>query len=320
VSHSPVRSVPDGPMTSCCGRLDSPVQFSVTFVCLLGFHCMTARTSKDPISEPRAQGAPNSRLPDDILARDWRQALRSALLSARFHEWQAREPALARFGDAAALIRFMRTRGSHAEKDAVLCALLVWAKQEPIGARIVLEAIRPGLLNLSSRIARGAREREEVWATMLLAIWEGIRCYPLARRPRRVAANLLLDTMHRTLVELGHESAWRGVWSFSCEKSEGEAPQEIDRDLDGVLDRAIRAGAVSAEEAEVILCSRIDGVELAELAHAAGVSYGAMKMRRQRAERRLLLFLGRPRVPDGQRNQPSSLARVSGVGPQGPVG
>lgn len=260
------------------------------------------------------------RLPFDALERDWQQVLRSSPLSARFRVWQVREPALARFADAAALIRFIRDRGSREEKDAVLCALLAWAKQEPIGASVVLEAIRPGLLNLSARITRNAREREEIWATMLLAIWEGIRCYPLARRPRRVAANLLLDTMHRTLVELGRESAWRAVWSFSSEEDQSEAPQEIDRDLDGLLDRAIRAGAVSADEAETILCSRIDGVELAELACAAGVSYGAMKMRRQRAERRLLLFLGRPRVPNGQRNRPSSLARVAGVGPQGPVG
>ena len=260
------------------------------------------------------------RLSANALEGDWRRVICSESLSARFRQWQEREPALARFADVAALIRFMRARGSHAQKDAVLCALLVWAKHEPIGARVVLEAVRPGLLNLSARIARSARERDEVWAMMLLAIWEGIRCYPLARRPRRVAANLLLDTMHRTLVELGRESAWRAAWSFSGQESDSEAPQEIDRDLDGLLERARRAGAVSAEEGELILSSRIDGVELAELARSAGISYGAMKMRRQRAERRLLLFLGQPRVPNRHRSSPSSLARVAGVGPQGPVG
>ena len=149
---------------------------------------------------------PLSRLPDDSLENDWQQVAHSALLTARFRARRAKQPALARFPDAAALLRFMRGPGSRVEKDAVLCALLAWAKDESIGARVVLEAIRPGLLNLSARIMRDAREREELRSTMYLAVWEGIRRYPLARRPRRVAANLLLDTMHRTLVELGRHS------------------------------------------------------------------------------------------------------------------
>ena len=156
---------------------------------------------------------------------------------------------------------------------------------------------------------------------MLLAVWEGIRCYPLARRRRRVAANLLLDTMHRTLVELGRESAWLSVRSVaSVERQSGRAPEEIDADVDALLDGAVGAGAVSAEEAELILASRIDGRELADLARTAGVSYNTMKLRRQRAERRLLVFLGYRPVPRGQQNRPFSLARVAGAGPQGPVG
>ncbi|HTC72797.1 MAG TPA: hypothetical protein VK655_07905, partial [Solirubrobacteraceae bacterium] len=106
------------------------------------------------------------RLPVDILESDWRQALRSPLLRARFGVWRDAEPALSRFVDAAALVRFMRAPEARAEKDAVLCALLRWARLEPIGARVVLEAIRPGLLNLSARIMRDAREREELWSVM----------------------------------------------------------------------------------------------------------------------------------------------------------
>jgi DNA-directed RNA polymerase specialized sigma24 family protein len=260
-------------------------------------------------------------LPDDSLQSDWRQVLHSALLTARFGAWRVKEPALARFLDAAALVRFMRGPGSRAEKDAVLCALLAWAKDESIGARVVLEVIRPGLLNLSARIMRDAREREELRSTMYLAAWEGIRRYPLARRPRRVAANLLLDTMHRTLVEAGRESAWRAARSFANFEGQGsEAREGLDADVDALLEGAVRAGAVSADEAEVILSSRVDGMELAELARCAGVSYNTMKVRRQRAERRLLLFLGYRPVPRARQKRPSSFARVAGAGPQDLVG
>jgi DNA-directed RNA polymerase specialized sigma24 family protein len=218
-------------------------------------------------------------------------------------------------------VRFIRGPGSRLEKDAVLCALLTWAKHESIGARVVLEAIRPGLLNLSARITRDPREREELRSTMLLAIWEGIRSYPLARRPRRVAANLLLDTMHRTLVELGRESAWLSMRSLASLDSVDRCPsEELNADVDALLAQAVRAGAISAQEANAIVSSRIDGVELGDLARSAGVSYNTMKVRRQRAERRLLLFLGYRPVPRARQNRPSSFARVAGAGTQGLVG
>jgi DNA-directed RNA polymerase specialized sigma24 family protein len=256
-------------------------------------------------------------MPVDILEHDWSRELRSPALRARFRAWRDAEPALSRFADAAALVRFMRGPAGRAEKDAVLCALLAWAKQEPIGARVVLETIRPGLLNLVARLVRSTPEPDELRSVIFAAVWEGIRGYPVERRTRRVAANLLFDTMHRTIVELGHESASRSMWvSFD---SESTTPEEVDAGVDALLDGAVRACAITADEAEVILSSRIDGVALADLAHSAGVSYNTMKLRRQRAERRLLLFLGYGPVPRGTQNRPFFIARVNGAG-SGPVG
>jgi DNA-directed RNA polymerase specialized sigma24 family protein len=225
---------------------------------------------------------------------------------------------LSRFVDAWALVRFMRRPAKSAEKDAVLCALLGWAKREPAGARVVLETIRPGLLNMAGRLLSDTRDADELWTIIVAAIWEGIRDYPLPRRRRRVAANLLLDAMHRTLVVLGRESEWRAMWVGFDRKT--PAPEAVESDVDELLDRAVRACAISAQEAEVICSSRIDGVPLADLALAAGVSYNTMKLRRQRAERRLLMFLGYRPVPRGQQNRPLSLARVTGAGSHGPVG
>jgi DNA-directed RNA polymerase specialized sigma24 family protein len=257
-------------------------------------------------------------MPIDITASDWSRELRSPALRARFRVWRDAEPVLARFVDPAALIRFMRSPADRAEKDAVLCALLGWARNEPVGARVVLEAILPGLLNLGARLVRDAHDREELWSVIFSAVWEGIRRYPVERRKRRVAANLLFETMHRTVVELGRESAWRSMTSSF--DSATPAPDEVDGDVDGLLDGAMRAGALTAAEAEMILSSRIDGVALADLARSAGVSYNTMKLRRQRAERRLLMFLGYRPVPRGAQNRPLSLARVNGAGPHGPVG
>ena len=86
-----------------------------------------------------------------------------------------------------------------------------------------------------------------------------------------------------------------------------------------MLARAVRAGALSREEAVLILQTRIEGVPLAALA-GAEVAYEALRKRRRRAERRLLLFLGRPDVRFGGRDRPLSDARVAGDGLAGSAG
>ncbi len=265
------------------------------------------------------------RHPVDNLLSDWRQELASPLLRARFDLWRGSEPALARFTDTAAVIRFLRGPGEPIEKDAVLLALLAWARREPVGGRVVLEAIQPGLLNLIVRLTRDARDPDTMAATIFASVWEGIRCYPLESRRRRVAANLLLDTLKRTLKVMGRESEWQAR-RVELNRAGGTAPTDEAEELRGarnvvaVLVRAVEAGAITGEEATVILATRIDGCRLAEVAQSAGLSLNAMRVRRHRAERRLLLFLGYGRVMKRPQKRPLSVARVAGVGPQSPAG
>jgi hypothetical protein len=80
-------------------------------------------------------------LPIDALESDWQQRLCSAQLNARFRIWQTKKPVLARFAGPAAVVSFARGSSSRADKDTVLGALLIWAKHESIGARMVLETV-----------------------------------------------------------------------------------------------------------------------------------------------------------------------------------
>ncbi len=138
--------------------------------------------------------------PLDTLEEDWQRELNRPLLHSRFRSRQEAEPALSRFADLKALVRFMhKAAGAGAEKDRVLCALLRWAQQDPLGGRVVLETIRPGLLRLAGRMIVDADDQEEFLAVLLGAVWEQIRGYPVSRRPRWVAANLLLDTLNQTV-------------------------------------------------------------------------------------------------------------------------
>ncbi len=227
----------------------------------------------------------------DILEPDWRHELVAPHLRHRFRTWQEVEPALAPFRDPAALLRFLRGPGSSARKDEVLCALLRWARREPVAGRVVLEAMLPGLKSLAGRLLTDVRDRDELWSALLACAWERIRTYPVERRPRRVAANVLLDSLRGTLAALS--SARRDPASRA-----GSLPHNVEAvpapaGVDALLDAAVRAGAVSRDEAELVLATRVDDVPLSALARSQGVSFDTLKHRRGRAERRLQFFLGR---------------------------
>ena len=253
----------------------------------------------------------------DALEREW-DALASGALTQRLRQWAEEEPALAPFATAQLLLRSLRRlRGQHDLENAILAALLRQARTDPLAARVVLQALLPGLKGLAGRLLLEAGEREELWSLLLARAWEEIRTYPLEQRPRRIAANLLLDTAHATLAELANERARRAPRDATAANT--PAASEVG-EVEVVLARAVRAGALSRSEARLILRTRIEGVPLARLAARAGGGYDALRIRRQRAERRLRLFLGNPDVRFRARNRPLSSARAAGAGLAGSAG
>lgn len=265
-----------------------------------------------------ASGAPVDPVPLARLEREW-QALAGGRLAARFRAWAELEPALAAFASPRALLRFLRSPGANPDdKDAALAALLARARAEPLAGRVVLEAILPGLKGVAGRLLRDPAEREELWALLFACAWEQIASYPLEQRPCRLAANLLLDTLHATGAGLDRERRQRA--ELAAEQPLFGLPTGLgpSGDLEALLARAAAAGAISSEEAGLILETRIDGRPLAALAAEKGLAYNTLKLRRQRAERRLLLHLGYPPVPRGRQNRRFSSAwvirRAAGAG------
>jgi DNA-directed RNA polymerase specialized sigma24 family protein len=228
--------------------------------------------------------------PISSLDQDWHRLLRGPLPS-RLRVWAEDEPALAPFaGEPVRLIAFLRGSAPAVAKDELLVALVRIAAAEPLAARVVLEALMPGIARLAERIIFDARDRDDLWALLLGHAWELIRRYPLARRPRRIAANLLLEIRRSALADFmedrpGHRQL-----------TERDAPAAASSggDVEALLRGAVAAGALSADEADLILETRIDGLSMARLAAESSVAYHTLNVRRLRAERRLLLFLGHP--------------------------
>lgn len=269
------------------------------------------------MSTPRPHHRPEERKgagggdPVAALDDEWRFLARSALLRERIRRWAKQEPALRPFADGRSVVRFLRGPGLFAEKDALLGALLRLGRDDGLAARVALEALLPGLKRLAARMVLDSRDRDDLWQFLLATMWGQLRGgYPLARRPSRIAANLLLETRRQALKALEQErrplvgeeprcSAW---------------PSATDGDIDALLGRAVSAGAVTVAEAELILSTRIDGVPLAAVAASTGARENTLYVRRLRAERRLLLFLGRPAVKKTRSKAHCFSARACGVG------
>lgn len=240
------------------------------------------------------------------LEREW-TALQPRL-ALLYRSWSREEPALARFSSPSRLLAFLRGRGPTAAKDEALAALLRRGRVEPLASRLLLEALLPGLKALARRLLFDPAEREDLWALLLAAAWERISTYPLARRPRKVAANILLDTLADTLALLRAERRRQGAELPRPFAGGVPAPEAVEDDVEALLGEALGQGALRADEVELVLATRFDGQPLHALADEAGVAYNTMKVRRQRAERRLLAFLGYPPVPRGRQERPFSFA------------
>jgi DNA-directed RNA polymerase specialized sigma24 family protein len=250
------------------------------------------------------------------LEREW-PALAPRLADA-LRQWQGRERALAAFSSPQLLVRFLQRFDADLDaKDAALAALLRCTQTDSRAGRVILQALLPGLKRLAERLVREPGTRDEVWSTLLSAIWERMYSYPLLRRPQRIAANLLLDT--RLAIRQERERARRRTAGELARAEVPLRPRLLPFPPEQPLRRAVDAGAISAEEAELIAQTRIDGRPLVELAAEMRVAYDALRKRRERAERRLLLFLG-PDVRFGDRNRRSFSARVAGPGLTGSAG
>ena len=235
------------------------------------------------------------------LEEEWERVSAPAV-RVRLRAWCKSEPSLTPFPDGRALLAFLHGPAQPADKDGALRSLLIIARADDLAGRVVLQALLPGLKALARRLASLPGTRDELWQLVLAAAWGQIVSYPLARRPARIAANLLLDTLRAALAESERE---RSLHAELTEAVLAAPAPPASGTVDALIADAVERGVLSAPDAELVLETRVDGVELAAAAARRGISYNTAKLRRQRGERRLLLFLGLPDVPRGRQRRRS---------------
>ncbi|MBL7495292.1 hypothetical protein [Frankia nepalensis] len=205
-----------------------------------------------------------------------------------------------------------------AAADRVLAGLVRWAVAGDLAAaRVVLERVVPALTAAAWRSCRHRRAAfGEVFAELVGAAWIRIRCYPLERRPAKVAANLVHDAVapvcgytpalrrrtvpagllphaltqperdavpglrHRPRLTTATRPAADGDASTTAR--EGGAPRGALAELFTVLVDGRTAG-VPAERLRVLAELGLVGLSPAELAARDGVTPRAVRARRDAA-------------------------------------
>lgn len=120
--------------------------------------------------------------------------LRSRQGERRLHRWAADHPALADWPPAELIAPV-----SSPSTDAMQAALVSIAQHGDGEAAVLLLAqLRPGLNRICRwAVASGLLPFREAVPEVRAAFFETVCCHPLRRRPKKIAANLVLDTRQR---------------------------------------------------------------------------------------------------------------------------
>jgi len=187
-------------------------------------------------------------------------------------------------------------RADPAAADRILLALVTRTidHDDALAARVLLQLLLPGTRNLARRWW-SLGDHDERAAAAVAAVYGRIRRYPLARRPGRVAANVLLDAAR---------DLRRSVPPATTHPAEDPGVLVVDRDADPadsadhgpagelveVLTDAVAAGVLDPRDARLIAQTRIAGARVADLATHARLGSRTLWDRRQRAERQLVAW------------------------------
>jgi hypothetical protein len=172
------------------------------------------------------------------------------------------------------------------DADRVLLGLVARAVEgDGLAARVLLQLLLPGTRSLARRWwAIG--DHEERSAAAVTAVYHRIRCYPLVRRPGRVAANILMDAareLRRSVPKVPVVLSADPAVAYRVTADSPPAAVELAE----VLVDAVDDGILERADAELIARSRIAGDRVADIAAHRRLGSRTLWDRRHRAERTL---------------------------------
>ena len=174
--------------------------------------------------------------------------------------------------------------------DQALAVLVGLAASDALAARVVLQRLLAPLVAVAHRRRGPGRPAAEVFDDLIGQAWIEVRTYPLARRPRKVAANLVRDAEYQLFTRpqrlrssgevptvLAEQDADATDAVGRCPSCVGPAAEAL-----ALLDGA-EARGVSHDDVELLRRLHLDGVRAEELATALNVTARTVRNRRAAA-------------------------------------
>jgi len=132
------------------------------------------------------------------LQREWDVLCRRPVALQQARSWNLPTPRLTSLAELLVQTGLGRGDAEHSEAAEVanelLGRLVVVARGDDLAARVVLQRMLPGMSVLARRRSSAFRGHLDAFDELLSAAWMVIRVFPVERRPRHIAANLLRDT------------------------------------------------------------------------------------------------------------------------------
>ena len=203
----------------------------------------------------------------------------------RFRAWAATEPVLASL-DFAGLRQVLlddRPPVDYERRDELLSALLRLSRTDKQAGEALVVCLLPGVKAKLRRHGRGM-DPDEAAAVIIAALWRRIRSYPLDRRPRRIALNLLLDAAHDLIVVRDRDRAWVEHAQLVAEDTELDAPAPEPGPSATLIWHAARgAGVLDTRQATLLDATHLRGLPLRDTAALVGMGHEAAKKARRRS-------------------------------------
>ena len=235
---------------------------------------------------------------------EWVRLCEASSTRALVSRWADLYPVLWGTQDLADLLDRLDGAGVE-ESDEILLALVSLAQTgHQVAGRTVLQAMLPKLARMSSG-ARFAAGGEDVPDLLVATLWERLMTYPVAGRPRKVAANLALDTLNSVTASgrRGHSRHEVAVRRESLHRDLGaqavvarwasvvaSGPAASDEVLSLLL-TARRDGVISPEDAALLARVHVSGDSADRIEAELGLSPAGRRQRCSRATRRLAAAL-----------------------------
>lgn len=210
------------------------------------------------------------------LDREWRVLTRRPAVLARAEGWQLGVP-FRSLDDIVGATGFWAHRDdrvtagqSAATGDEVLAALLAVARGDDVAARVVLQRLLPGIVANARRWARRAGGEREALDELVAAAWTVVRTFPVERRPRHLAANLLRDTEYHAFIRPTRRMA---VLELTAPHLMDLPVDPSEREEPGAELAELLGAARSLTEHDRLLARLlVDGAPMAEMAEVMQVS------------------------------------------------